>query len=136
MANQSNLPTVSNFKFEDYKGAPQWFAQFLSSLYLFVNPVYQILNGGVAYQNLQAPKLYSTVVTAPASGNTTFNFKNPLVIAPTAVLLGSLNVSGQPTNHPTGAAMVYWHISEGTIYVDNIVGLTASTKYAVSLVVM
>lgn len=134
--NASNLPTIYNFKFEDYPGAPQWFAHFLSSLYLFVNPVYQILNGGVAYQNLQVPKLYTLTVTAPASGNTTFNFKNPLTISPTAVLLGNVYQSGNPSTHPSSPAQVYWHFSQGTIYVDNITNLTASTTYVVSLVVL
>lgn len=136
MANQSNLPTVSNFKFEDYKGAPPWFAQFLSSLYLFVNPVYQILNGGVAYQNLQVPKLYTQTITAPATGNPTFNFKNPLTITPTAVLLGNVSVSGNPSMHPISASQVYWHFSQGTVYVDNITNLTASITYVISLVVL
>lgn len=132
----SNLPTVYNFKFEDYPGAPQWFGQFLSSLYLFVNPVYQILNGGVTYQNLQVPQTYTATVTAPASGSTTFNFKNPLSITPTAVLLGNVYVSGTPSTHPTNPAQIYWHFSQGTIYVDNITNLTASTKYVISLVVL
>ncbi len=131
----SNLPTIYNFRFEDYPGAPPWFAQFLSSLYLFTNPVFQILNGGVAYQNLQSPQFYTQTVTAPATGNTTFNFKNPLAVTPTNIVIGNINEAGKPTAHPAVATSIYWHLSQGTIYVDNVVGLTAATTYVISLVV-
>lgn len=135
-SNASNLPSIYQFKFEQYPGAPQWFAQFLSSLYLFTNPVYQILNGGVTYQNLQVPQIYTTTVTAPATGNTTFNFKNPLSITPSAVLLGNVYVSGSTSSHPSSPAQVYWHFSQGTIYIDNVTNLTASTTYVITLAVL
>lgn len=134
--NQSNLPTNRTFKFEDYPDAEKWFAQFLISLNLFVDPVYQILNGGIGYQNLVVPQLYTKVITAPATGSTTFNFTNPLKIAPSAVLIGNVYVNGNPSSHPTSPAVVYWHFSQGSIYIDDILNLTASTTYAVTLVVL
>ncbi len=56
VANQSNLPTNRTFRFEDFPDAEDWFRQFLQSLNLVVDPVYNILNGGVADQNLVAPQ--------------------------------------------------------------------------------
>src|SRR5689334_242590 len=73
----SNLPTTRRFKFEDYSGAPQWFATFLQALNLFTDAVYQILDGGVTYQNVVSPQIVVRTITAPASGSTTFNFTNP-----------------------------------------------------------
>lgn len=133
--NNSNLPSVQSFKFEDYPGAEQWFSQFLNSLNLFVQPVYQLLDAGVGYQNLLIPRNYTKTITAPAAGSVTFNFSNPLKIAPTSVLLGNVYVIGNPTTHPTSPAVVYWHFSQGNIYVDNITNLTASTTYSVTLTV-
>lgn len=133
--NFSNLPTSRQFKFEDFPGAEQWFAQFLNALNLFVDPVYQILNGGVTYQNLLIPKTFTKIITTPASGATTFNFTNPIRITPQAVLLGNVYVNGNPSSHPSSATCVYWHFSQGTIYVDDIPNLTAATTYSVTLVV-
>ncbi len=130
---QSNLPTSRRFKFEDYKDAPEWFANFLGSLNLFVDPVYQILNGGVTYQNLTIPQLYTTTVTAPAAGSTTFNFTNPLAIVPSSVILGNIYQTGNPATHPSSATCVYWHFSQGTVYIDNIPHLTPATSYVVTL---
>jgi hypothetical protein len=133
--NTSNLPTIRTFKFEDFPGAEPWFAQFLNSLNLFTDQAYQILNGGVTYQNLTIPRTYTQVITTPASGPVTFNFTNPLRIAPTAVLLGNLYQNPTPSTHPSSATCVYWHSSQGSIYVDDIPNLTASTQYTVTLVV-
>lgn len=129
----SNLPTTRRYKYEDFSGAPQWFSNFLTALNLFIDPVYQILDGGVDYQNLTVPKIITKIITAPASGLVTFNFTNPLRIAPSAVILGNIYVNGQPSSHPTNPAIVYWHFSQGNIYVDNITNLTASTTYVVTL---
>lgn len=131
--NNSNLPTTQSFKFEDYAGAPQWFAQFLTALNLFVNPVSQILDGAITYQNLQIPKLFTKVITTPAAGEVAFNFTNPLRIQPSSVVIGNISENGQPSIHPTDASCVYWHLSQNVIYIDNIPNLTTSTTYVVTL---
>lgn len=132
----SNLPTTRRFKIEDYPGMPQSFAQFLNSLNLFVDPVYQILDGNVSYQNIIAPQNFTKVITTPASGSVTFNFTNPLKIVPSSVLLGNVYQGGNPSTHPSSPSVVYWHFSQGTIYVDNITNLTTSTTYVVTLAVL
>lgn len=134
--NASNLPTSHQFKFEDYKGAPDYFAQFLNSLNLFVDPVYQILNGGITYQNLMIPQTFQKTITAPATGDTSFNFVNPLRTTPRAVLLGNVYLQGNPSSHPSSPAVVYWHFSQGTVYIDNVTNLTASSTYVITLVVL
>lgn len=133
--NNSNLPTIQTFKIENYPGAPDFFRNFLQSLNLFVDPVYQVLNGGVSYQNLTIPKLFTKTITSPATGDTTFSFTNPLRITPSCVVLGNVYEDGDPSAHPTDATCVYWHFSQGTIYVDNIPNLTAATTYVITLAV-
>jgi hypothetical protein len=132
----SNMPTTRRFKFEDFPGAAQWFANFLQALNLFIDPVYQILDGGIGYQNLVLPKTYVKTITTPAAGSVTFNFTNPLKIMPTAVLVGNVYVNGNPSSHPTNPAVVYWHVSQGSIYVDQITNLTSSTAYVITLVIL
>lgn len=133
--NQSNLPTAFQFKREDFPDADEWFGQFLIQLNLFANPVYNILNGDVTYQNLMAPQLYTTTVTAPAAGDVTFTFTNPLRVQPRGVILGNVYEQGDTTAHPTDPVVVYWHLSQNMIIVDRITNLTASTQYSVTLVV-
>lgn len=134
MAN--NLPTVRRFRIEDFPGAESWFAQFLNSLNLYTDPVYQILDGGVGSQNLISPKTFTKVITAPASGSTTFSFTNPLTVVPTAVWVGNVYVNGNPSSHPSSPVNVFWHFSQGTIYIDDVTNLTASTTYSLTLIVL
>ena len=132
----SNLPTIRRFKFEDYEGAPKWFEMFLQGLNLYVDPVYQMLSGNINYSNLVAPQLFTKIITAPASGNVTFNFTNPLKIVPSAVVLGNVYVQGNPSSHPANPVSVYWHYSQGTINIDQVTNLTASIAYVITLVIL
>lgn len=134
--NQSNLPTTQNFKFEDYPDAPEYFAQFLNALNYFVGPINQMVNGGITYQNLMIPQLFTKVITTPASGSVMFNFTNPLKIQPKAVVPGFISVTGNPSSHPSAATSVYWHLSQNSIYIDNIVGLSTSTSYTITLIIL
>lgn len=136
MASNSNLPTVQRLKYEDYARAGNWqeATQLLvNALNLFITPTYDILNGGVTYSNLTAPKIYTTVVTAGAT--TTFSFVNPLLIQPQAVVLGNV-WSGIRSNHPAVVTQAYWHIEGNTIVVDNVIGLTSGTQYSITLVIL
>jgi len=134
--NSSNLPTNQDFKFENYPEAPEWFRQFLNALNLYTSPIYSILNGGVTYQNLTIPKLFTKVFTAPATGFVTFNFPNPLRINPSVVLIGNLYEGTNTSVHPTNASIAYWHLSQNVIYIDDIPNLTASTTYTVTLAIL
>ena len=132
----SNLPTIQRLKYEDIARAKDWqegMGLLINNLNLFITPTYNILNGGVTYQNLQAPQLYSKVITASAT--TTFSFTNPLIIAPSAVLIGNC-WTGIPSTHPAVALQIYWHYSNNQIVVDNVVGLTVATTYQLTLVIL
>jgi hypothetical protein len=133
---QSNLPTVQRLKYEDYSDAKSWqqaLQQFIATLNLFVNPVYNILNGQVTYQNLTAPQIVTYTVTAATP--TSFSFTNPLIIVPGAVILGNVYIPPNFNQHPAVACEVMWHFSGNTIYVDDVVGLTPGIKYTLVMVV-
>ena len=131
LGNTSNLPTVQRFKFEDYSGAPKWFEQFLNTLNLFVTAVYNIINGGITYANLGVIQPFTFVFTPGSTIG--FKFANPLIQAPTNVIIGNVYVGTQLQNHPAVATQLYWHYSQGYIFVDNIVGLTAGVNYTVAV---
>jgi hypothetical protein len=133
LINNSNLPSVQRVKYEDYKDAPDWFAQFLNTLNLFMTAIYNIVNRGITYSNL--------AVIAPATFNytpgTTANFTitNPLSIDPNNVIVGNVYVSGNTSSHPAGAVTLYWHYAGGVIVVDSILGLTNGVTYSLSVMV-
>lgn len=136
MASPSNLPTIQRLKYEDYSKEQNWqdaVRALVESLNLFMPQVYNILNGGIGTQNAIAPKIFTKVITAAAT--TTYTFVNPLVIQPSAVLIGNV-WTGLRSTHPVAALQVYWHYSGNTIFIDNIVGLVAGTIYSVTLVVI
>ncbi len=133
---QSNLPSVQRLKYEDYARSGDWkqgLQALVSSLNLFMNPVYDILNGGITYMNLAVPQIYTKIITASAT--TTFTFVNPLSIQPSAVLIGNC-WTGLQSTHPAVALQPYWHYSGNSIIIDNIVGLTSGTQYTVTLVIL
>lgn len=132
---QSNLPTIQRLKFEDYVKQKTWqdaFKELIQSLNLFISPVYDILNGGIALQNLIAPQVIVKTITGATV--TTFTFMNPLRIAPSSVTVGNIWV-GIPSVHPAAAVQVFWHVTNNNIIVDNITGLVVGTIYNLTLVV-
>lgn len=129
--NNSNLPTVQRIKFEDYKDAPKWFEQFLGTLNLFMTAIYNIVNDGITYANLGVLAPFSFSFTPGAT--TGFKFANPIIVPPTNVILGNVYIGNQLQNHPAVATQIYWHYSQGFIYVDSIVGLTAGVQYTVAV---
>ena len=134
--NQSNLPSIQRLKYEDYVHSTDWkqaLQALISALNLFINPVYNILNGGVTYMNLTIPQVFTKVITAATA--TTFSFVNPLPIPPQAVLIGNVWTS-IPSSHPTGSVSVFWHYTGGSIIIDNIIGLSSGTQYTVVLVIL
>jgi hypothetical protein len=133
LQNNSNLPTIQRIKYEDYKDAPNWFAQFLMALNLFMTAVYNIINKGITYNNLAVIAPFSFQFTP---GTTTgFKFSNPISITPNNVIVGNVFQTGNTIIHPTGAVTLFWHYADGSIVVDSIVGLTTGVNYTLSVIV-
>lgn len=129
--NNSNLPTIQRIKYEDYKDAPPWFAHFLETLNLFLGAVYSIINKGITYSNLGViqPATFSFTPGATVG----FKFSNPLIQAPTNVIIGNVYEGNQLQLHPLVVTQIYWHYSQGFIFVDSIIGLTNGVTYTVAV---
>src|ERR1700685_3817292 len=126
--NASNLPTINRIKYEDYKGAPSWFAQFLNTLNLFMTAVYNIINGGITYGNLGVIQPFTFNYTAGSTKN--FGFTSPVIGIPNNVIIGNI-WTGNTQTHPAVITQLYWHFAAGQIVVDNIIGLTSGITYTV-----
>lgn len=129
--NNSNLPSIQRVKFEDYKDAPSWFEAFLETLNLFMTGIYNIANKGITYSNLGVLQPFTFSFTPGATVG--FKFANPLIVAPTNVIIGNVYEGNQLQSHPAVVTQLYWHYSQGFIFVDSIVGLTSGIKYTVSV---
>lgn len=127
--NNSNLPSIQRIKFEDYKDAPGWFANFLDTLNLFMSATYSIENKGITYANMGV--LQQASFTFTPGSTTGFKFANPLIVAPSSVIIGNIYEGNNLQAHPTVVTQLSWHYSQGFIFVDDIIGATPGTKYTV-----
>ena len=129
----SNLSSIQRIKYEDFKGAPTWFEQFLNTLNLFMTAIYNMSNKGITYANLGVIQPFTFSFTP---GTTTgFKFVNPTTQAPSNVVIGNVYQGSNFQAHPAGATQIYWHYAQGFIFVDSIIGLTAGLPYTVSVLV-
>lgn len=132
LSSSSNLPTINRIKYEDYKGAPSWFAQFLNTLNLYMTAMYSIVNGGILYNNLGCIAPFNFSYTPGTTTN--FSFSNPLAVAPNNVILGNV-WTGNTQIHPAVLTQIYWHYANGQIVVDSILGLTSGITYSITVAV-
>lgn len=133
LQNNSNLPTLQRIKYEDYKDSPQWFAQFLIALNLFMTALYNIINRGILYSNLGVIAPFSFQFTP---GTTTgFKFANPTTAIPNNVIIGNVYETGNTIIHPAVVTQIYWHYTNGFIVIDSIIGLTTGITYTLSVMV-
>jgi hypothetical protein len=134
MATKNNLPPVWRFDFGDYSALGPVFQKFLSNLNLFTLAVYNILNGGVGFANLQR-SIYTTTITA--STTTTISFVNPLAVVPSGVAVVQVLLASSPSTAITSTVTAAnWTYDGRTITVQNVTGLTSGTSYQISLEVM
>lgn len=129
--NNSNLPSIQRIKYEDYKDSPGWFGQFLNTLNLFMTAIYNMANHGITYANLGVIQPFTFSFTPGSTVG--FKFTNPLIVAPTNVIIGNVYEGNQLQLHPTTAVQLYWHYSGGFIFVDSIIGLTPGVQYTIAV---
>lgn len=129
MAN--NLPPIWRFDFGDYSGLGGIFQKFLANLNLFTLNVYNALNGGIGFSNMQRIA-YSATVTA---GTTTpLKIVNPLSITPSCIYIAKVTVKGSDNTVITNAvSAANWTFDGKNINILNIVGLTSGTAYNITL---
>ena len=133
MSASNPLPPTWRFDPADYAGLPVAFYKFLANLNLFTLAVYNLLNGGIGYANLQQA-LYTFTVTA---GNiTSVSFVNPLPIAPSAIVVGKiLQLSTTAQALTTAASAANFVYNGTTINILNITGLVSGVTYQITVIV-
>jgi vancomycin permeability regulator SanA len=132
MAN--NLPPVWRFDFGDYLPLGSDFQKFLANANLFTLAVYNALNKGLGFANLQR-SLYSTTVLAAST--TPLSFVNPLAIAPSGLAVVQVLQTGKVNTALANAvSAANWYYDGKNINVLNISGLTSGQNYQIVLEVM
>ena len=133
MAN-SNLPPVWRFDFGDYSALGPIFQKFLANLNLFTLAIYNLVNGGIGFSNMQRT-VYSVTVTAGAT--TPLVFVNPLTIAPSGVAVVQVLLKGKTSTAIANAvSAANWFYDGKNINILNIAGLTNGSSYQIYLEVM
>jgi hypothetical protein len=134
MAN-NNLPPLWRFDFGDYTALGPIFQKFLSNLNLFTLAIYNLVNKGIGFSNLQRA-VYSTTVLAKST--TTLTFVNPLGIAPSGLHVVQVLLAGGASATPitSSVSASNWYYDGKNINILAITGLTAGSSYQISLEVM
>ena len=131
--NSNPLPSVWRWDYSDYTSLGATFQKFLSQLNIFALAVYNLVNGGIGYANLQQA-IYTFTVTA---GSTTpVSFVNPLSITPSCVVLGNVQVKANVTTAITAAVTLSNFYYDGhSINILNIPGLVSGTTYQITVII-
>lgn len=128
----NSLPPVFRFDFGDYTALGSVFQKFLANLNLFTLSVYNLLNGGIGFSNLQRT-IYSTQITAGVT-MTPLVFVNPLPIAPSGLTVCKVQLVGKTNTPITSAVSAANFFYDGkNINILNVTGLTAGSVYNISL---
>lgn len=127
----NNLPPLWRFDFGDYTSLGATFQKFLANLNLFSLSVYNLLNKGIGFANMQRT-IYSTTVRA---GSTTpLTIVNPLSIVPSGVSVAQVQLHGNTNVAITSAVSAANWIYDGkNISILDITGLTNGSTYLISL---
>lgn len=128
----SSLPTIQRFDAGDYPKASKEFQQFLSTLNLFTQPVYNILNQSLDITQNTKEEIYTFSITAGAAAtNNTFLF-TPRKFAgkPNGVLIGQCILSGPTVAAIGNPVTLDWIWNGSQVQILAIYGLTSSKTYA------
>ena len=94
---------------------------------------YDINNRGISYSNLGC---LQPVAFQYTPGTTTgLTLSNPLIVAPSVVIVGNVYEKGDLSSHPAVVIQIMWHFSQGKIFVDDVIGLTTGTTYILTVLV-
>lgn len=130
----SNLPPVWRFDFSDYSSLGTVFQKFLANLNLFTLAIYNLVNGGIGFSNMQRT-IYT--VTVLAGTTTSISFVNPLSITPSGINLVQVLLRGNTNTTIANAVTASnWFYDGKNINILNIAGLTSGSTYQISLEVM
>lgn len=133
----SDLPTIQRLFAEDFKEAPKWFTgNFLSTINLFMQAVYNILNQGIDITQNTKEEFYVLTLTStgtPSSDTASFTPKK-FVGTPTGVLICQCYDLTAAVPTAIGAAVtIDWYFSGSQVKILATYGLTSGHKYQLVL---
>lgn len=131
----SNLPTIQRFDAGDYPKSSKEFQQFLSTLNLFTQPVYNLLNASLDIMQNTKEEIYTFSLTAGASATSnTFTFA-PRKFAgkPNGVLIGQCLLSAANPTAVGNPVTLDWSWNGSQIVILAIYGLTNGSAYSFTL---
>lgn len=136
----SDLPTITRLYAEDYKDSPDWFkSKFVSTMNLFLQPVYGILNQGIDVT--QNTRMEEYMLTFPCQSgtpsNNTLNFTpRKFVGKPFGVIVAQCyNTTAASPTAIGNPVTIDWYFSGNNIYILAIYGLTSGQTYSISLLI-
>lgn len=137
---QSDLPTISRLFAEDYKDAPKWFAnQFISTMNLYMQAIYGIVNQGVDITQNTKMEEYSFTFTcnsATASNNTYSFTPRKFIGRPFGVIVAQCyNTTPAVPTFIGNPVTIDWYFSGTQVNILAIYGLTSGQIYTISLLI-
>lgn len=128
----SSLPTIQRFDAGDYPKSSKEFQQFLSTLNLFTQPVYNVLNASVDITQNTKEEIYSFTITAGATfANNTYTFiPKKFGGKPNGILIGQCLVSASTVTAVGSPVTLDWVWNGSQVQIIAIYGLTNGTTYS------
>lgn len=123
-------PPFQSFRPQDYPDAPEWFTAFLDNLNTLVKPVFDALAGGIGRQNCEY-KLRTLEFTSGGAGTYgKLSFLNDLGRKVEQLQVVQAIPADLQTPNASAPAILGWRNGpSGTLEIDGILGLNASTSY-------
>lgn len=134
----TNLPTITRLFAEDYKDSPEWFkSKFVSTINLFLQPIYGILNQGVDVTTNTREEIYnfSFPCNSGTPSSNTYNFiPRKFIGRPSGVIVAQCYNSTASSPTAIGNPVtIDWYFSGNTVYILAIYGLTSGQTYSITL---
>lgn len=131
----SSLPTIQRFDAGDYPKASKEFQQFLSTLNLFTQPVYNILNQSLDITQNTKEEIYTFSITAKASAALNIFSFTPRKFAgkPNGVIIGQCQLSGATVAAIGNPVTLDWVWNGSQVQILAIYGLTNGSTYSFSV---
>jgi hypothetical protein len=134
-AQSSNLPTIQRFDAGDYPKSSKEFQTFLSTLNLFTQPVYNLLNAALDITQNTKEEIYTFSITAGASATSNTYTFTPRKFAgrPNGVVIGQCLLSASTPTAIGNPVTLDWSWTGSQIQILAIYGLTNGSTYSFSV---
>lgn len=129
-------PKWNQINASDYSEAGPWFTRFVIYLNYILQPLIQILNNNVTISDNMKFLEYAKSITTDASyPSVSISFSFSVTFEPKVVMVSKNAISGSAA--PTSVPITWTYSkSDGSITINSISGLSASTKYDMTILVL